>query len=97
MNRSQQSKTPPGDNRRVAHVTDAVMTSSGKPPDSCETPTKVLNVEIPESVYWHVRRCATESRMSMKDFMSIFCKTASPITLADSETVSPQDHQIQKQ
>jgi hypothetical protein len=41
--------------------------------------TKILNVEIPESVYWHVRKCATESRMSMKDFMAIFCKEAKAI------------------
>jgi hypothetical protein len=41
--------------------------------------TKILNVEIPESAYWHVRQCATESRMSMKDFMAIFCKEAKVI------------------
>jgi hypothetical protein len=40
--------------------------------------TKVLNVEVPETVYWHVRRCATESRMSMKEYMAIFCTTAEP-------------------
>lgn len=43
------------------------------------TPTKVLNVQIPEPVYWHVRFCASESRMSVKAFMAEFCKTAKPI------------------
>jgi hypothetical protein len=43
------------------------------------SPKRVLNVEIPESVYWHVRQCATESRMSMKDFMAIFCNEAKAI------------------
>ena len=41
--------------------------------------TRILNVEIPESEYWHVRKCATESRMSMKEFMAEFCKMAKPI------------------
>ena len=41
--------------------------------------TRILNVEIPESEYWHVRKCATESRMSMKEFMAEFCKMARPI------------------
>ena len=41
--------------------------------------TRTLNVEIPEAIYWHVRKCATESRMSMKDFMAIFCNEAKAI------------------
>lgn len=41
--------------------------------------TKVLNVVIPESAYWQLRKCATESQMSMKEFMAEFCKTATPI------------------
>jgi hypothetical protein len=41
--------------------------------------TRTLNVELPASVYWHVRTCATESRMSMKDFMAIFCQNATAI------------------
>jgi len=32
--------------------------------------TRVLNVAIPESVYWHLRQCATESRLSMKEYMT---------------------------
>lgn len=41
--------------------------------------TRVLNAKVPEQVYWHIRRCAIESRLSIKDFMAEFCKTASPI------------------
>lgn len=48
-------------------------------PNSDHTSKKVLNVEVPEVVYWHIRKCATESRMSMKEFMSVFCTTATPI------------------
>lgn len=42
-------------------------------------PTRILNVEIPETEYWHIRKCATESRMSLKQFMAVFCKTARPV------------------
>ena len=52
-----------------------VSTTAPLKPES----TRVLNVEIPESEYWHVRKCATESRMSMKEFMAEFCKMAKPI------------------
>lgn len=44
-------------------------------------PTKVLNVSVPESVYWHIRSCASESRMSIKNFMAHFCRTATPINV----------------
>lgn len=49
-----------------------------------ESPTKVLNVSLPEAIYWHVRKCATESQMSVKAFMAVFCRTAKPI-VADPE------------
>ncbi len=52
---------------------------------SLASPTKVLNVSVPESVYWHIRRCASESRLSVKDFMAQFCRTATPINM----TVKP--------
>lgn len=45
------------------------------------SPSKVLNVSVPEPVYWHIRSCATESRMSVKDFMAQFCRTATPINV----------------
>lgn len=45
---------------------------------------KVLNVAIPESIYWHIRRCATDSRMSVKEFMAKFCKTAKPFNWISS-------------
>lgn len=45
------------------------------------SPTKVLNVSVPKSVYWHIRSCASESRMSIKNFMAHFCRTATPINV----------------
>jgi hypothetical protein len=52
---------------------------------SAESPTsrspqriRTLNVEVPETVYWHVRKCATESRVSMKEYMARFCQEAHP-------------------
>ncbi len=39
---------------------------------------RTLNVEIPDETYWHVRRCATESRLSLKEFMALFCREAHP-------------------
>jgi len=38
--------------------------------------SRTINVEVPEEVYWHVRRCATQSRLSMKEFMARFCREA---------------------
>ena len=43
--------------------------------------TKVLHVEIPEPTYWHIRKCAIESQMSMKDFVAELGRTASPFQL----------------
>lgn len=43
------------------------------------TNVRVLNVEIAERAYWHVRKCAAESRMSLKQFMTEFCLSAKPI------------------
>jgi hypothetical protein len=37
---------------------------------------RVINVAVPEEVYWHIRQCATKSKMSMKDFMARFCREA---------------------
>jgi hypothetical protein len=44
-----------------------------------DPPTKVLNVSLPEAIYWQIRRCASESQMSVKAFMAVFCRTAKPI------------------
>ena len=52
---------------------------SGSPAKSLLS-CKTINVEVPEAVYWHIRRCATESKMSMKEFMGLFCGTATPIS-----------------
>lgn len=43
--------------------------------------TKVLHVEIPEPTYWHIRKCAIESQLSMKDFVTELGRTASPFQL----------------
>lgn len=51
----------------------------GRAQSSPTITSKVLNVSIPASVYWHLRFCASESRMSIKAFMAEFCKTAMPI------------------
>lgn len=53
--------------------------------------TKVLNVVIPEATYWHLRRCATASQMSMKEFMATFCLTATSFI---SPTVSPASNEV---
>ena len=39
---------------------------------------RTINVAVPEEVYWHIRRCATESKASMKEFMTRFCLEAKP-------------------
>lgn len=65
--------------------------STGTPNESLLS-TKVLNVVIPEAAYWHLRRCATASRMSMKEFMATFCMTATPIILEASPTSSNVTH-----
>ena len=57
----------------------------GRDQSSLASPTKVLNVSVPKSVYWHIRSCASESRMSIKNFMAHFCRTATPINV----TVKP--------
>jgi len=51
---------------------------------------RVLNVAIPASAYWHIRQCATESRMSLKQFMAAFCQTAKPIVTAPATAEGPQ-------
>ena len=48
-------------------------------PPGQDSKTRTLNVEIPEEIYWHVRKCATDSRLSVKDYMAVFCKEAKPI------------------
>jgi len=45
--------------------------------------SRTLNVELPASVYWHIRECATLSRMSLKEFMSEFGIRAEPIQTTD--------------
>lgn len=50
----------------------------GRPVVETEARTRTINVEVPETVYWHVRKCATESRLSMKEYMTMFCQEAWP-------------------
>ena len=49
--------------------------STGTATDT-KTPTRTINVEVPEPVYWHIRKCAIESRLSMKEYMTRFCGEA---------------------
>ncbi len=49
-----------------------------RPVVEIEARKRTINVEVPETVYWHVRKCATESRLSMKEYMTRFCQEASP-------------------
>jgi hypothetical protein len=49
-----------------------------KEAETTEPKLRTLNVEVPEEVYWHVRKCATESRLSMKEYMARFCQEARP-------------------
>lgn len=58
--------------------------------ETSTTTAKTINVEVPEWIYWHVRRCATESQMSMKEFMAAFCQTAKPIVTAPAAANLPQ-------
>ncbi|KKL92030.1 hypothetical protein LCGC14_1888750, partial [marine sediment metagenome] len=44
---------------------------------------RTLNVVVPAEVYWHVRKCATESRLSMKEYMAKFCREAWPYSPED--------------
>lgn len=52
--------------------------------------TKALNVVLPDDVYWHLRKCAIQSRMSLKEFMIQFCRRAEPIPLLDDSDKSDQ-------
>jgi len=58
-----------------------------------EEPERTLNVRISASTYWHIRDCANQSRMSVKDFMERFGKLATPFPLnlsAEEENVKGQ-------
>ena len=70
---------------------------SSNPPGSASDPARnrptatnagrrTLNVEIPEDLYWHVRKCATESRLPMKEYMARFCQEARPYSPEESES-----------
>ncbi len=52
--------------------------SQDKPEKAQPGASRTINVEVPEAVYWHIRKCATQSQLSMKDFMAKFCREAQP-------------------
>ena len=54
------------------------------------TGLRTLNAVVPEEVYWHVRQCATESRLSMKEFMAEFCKGARPLQPRSDEVAEDE-------
>ena len=62
-----------------AHTEEA-RTGEGDNNDDRHKAMRTINVEVPEEVYWHVRTCATESRLPMKEFMARFCREAKPIS-----------------
>ena len=55
---------------------------------------RTLNVVVPETVYWHVRKCAIESRLSVKDFMALFCQEARPYPIGRVEEHQGQAHPV---
>jgi hypothetical protein len=71
----------------MAEETNAIVLSKSPRVDELMK-TRALNVEIPETVYWHVRRCATESRLSLKEFMATFCRSAKPVEATESESMA---------
>jgi hypothetical protein len=51
---------------------------------------RAINVEVPEETYWHVRKCAIDSHLSMKEYMGKFCQEAWPYpTDEKTETGAP--------
>lgn len=54
--------------------------------------TRTLNVELPAAVYWHIRECATLSRMSLKEFMSEFGRSAQPIVQKNGLSPSSREN-----
>ena len=61
-----------------------------KEAETTEPKLRTLNVVVPEKVYWHVRKCAIESRLSMKEYMAKFCQEAWPYPSAGERDTSPQ-------
>jgi hypothetical protein len=60
---------------------------------SDEQRLRTINVEVPETVYWHVRQCAIASRLSMKDYMAKFCMEAFPYGPENALETHPQESQ----
>lgn len=67
-------------------------------PSSRINRTKVLHVDIPESIYWHIRHCAIESRLSMKAFVTELGRTAFPLknNAEESNQDSANEQQISR-
>ena len=60
-----------------------------------EAVLRTLNVEVPEEVYWHIRKCATESRLSLKHYMAKFGREASAyppkdVSICEDNTAGPR-------
>ena len=55
--------------------------------------SRALNVLLPEDVYWQLRRCAIQSRMSLKEFMIGFCRRAEPVSpsVSSGQQDAPSD------
>jgi hypothetical protein len=50
----------------------------------------VLNVPLPEAVYWHARTVAVQSRLPFKCYLARFLAEARPYPPPDEETATEQ-------
>lgn len=55
-------------------------------PDHCSW----LSLPIPKEVHTHVKHMASLSNMSLKEYVSVFLRTARPLTADDLSWATPQ-------
>lgn len=55
---------------------------------------RTLNAVVPEAVYWLIRRCATESKLSMKEYLAKFCCEAHSFGAAEGTSGIPADRRV---
>ena len=81
----QESPNPPGSASASAPARNRpTATNAGR---------RTLNVEVPDEIYWLVRKCAIESRLSVKEYMARFCQEARPYSPEESESqIAPSPH-----
>jgi len=52
---------------------------------------RTLNAVVPEAIYWLIRRCATESKLSMKGYLAKFCCEAHPFRTGEDDAGASGD------